>query len=317
MKQFSRCLLVVFFSAVFCGGEVFAVICGEGFGVVEGTCTPCPAGWYSGGGNNAVCTKCTAGTYSSAVGASYCKNCTAGTYSSSDGAIKCTICPAGTYSSSGASSCTVCAAGTYAVAGAGGCITCSVGTYSGEGAASCTLCPAGTYSEVTGAIDISSCKKCAMRTYSDAGASVCEPCPAGRCCAHGIAYACVKGTWSPGNEVCQIIQYNVNPCQQEEGRGGTGDSGGTNVSGGDGGTCSQDDLSTYKKGFCLNECSGACTTSSVGAASEAYCTVKTVKKFKYNNSASSFEWPKDGSVSEQYIKSSADINFEATHCPAI
>lgn len=317
------------------------VICQPGFGVNEGSCQLCTRGYYSGGGTGVSCEECSAGTYTNTVGATSCKTCPAGKYSGS-GASACQICPAGTYSLAGAASCTPCESGTYSDKGAASCEACLAGTYGDDNSGSCVECPAGTYSSEPGGHGLSSCLSCPLRTYSESGATSCETCPAGSCCARGIAYRCVKGTWSPGEELCQAISYEVTQvCQQQDkgvnnqntggissgyqkgsnDRGETGSStgnnntGGGSSGGGGGGMCSIEDVSSYKNGYCLHECSGPCTTESVGAPSEEYCTVKTVKNFKYNNNKV-FEWPKDGSVSEQSIKSTSGIHFSISRCPA-
>jgi len=337
---FLVCFLSLCYSAI-----ADSIVCQAGFGVNNNECQLCTKGHYSFGGENAQCLSCEAGTYVNTIGASSCQTCPAGKYSGA-GASSCQTCPAGTYSSAGASQCEPCAEGTYSNSGASSCYQCPAGKYGDDESGSCIECPAGKYSPEPGAHGASGCLPCPLRTYSEAGASQCETCPAGSCCALGIAYRCVKGTWSPGNEVCQATQYNINElavCQTyEKGagnssnynqpKGTTGNRGiddnptaGNQPGGGSGGggsnTCSSviEDLSGYKNGFCLHECGGSCTTASTGAASESYCTVKTVKTFKYkgnDNNDKTFEWPKDGSVSEQSVKPSSGVSLGSIQCPA-
>ena len=85
-----------------------ATSCKPGYGLSNGTCTKCSAGYYSAGGT-ASCTKCPAGSYSSTTGSTSCTKCSAGYYSSSAGSTSCTKCPQDTYSANaGATSCTAC-----------------------------------------------------------------------------------------------------------------------------------------------------------------------------------------------------------------
>ena len=344
MKYIYRFLFCVICFIGLCHGAIAdGPSCEPGFGLENGECYPCERGHYSSGGEGAQCIECEAGKYSNTAAATSCQNCPAGTYSGQPGAYSCVKCPAGGYSLAGSSSCTECQPGEYSYEGASSCRNCPPGTYSTEtGSASCTKCPAGKYSTNVGAASASVCLSCPLRTYSEAGATSCETCPAGSCCALGIAYRCVKGTWSPGNELCKATQYHMNEvamCQSGRGvenssndnqpKGATnnrgmdddptgGDQpGGGSGGGGNGGGCSViEDLSVYKNGVCLHECAGACTTASVGAASESYCTVKTIKTFKYNNGSKIFKWPQDGSVSEQSIKTSASLELGSIHCPA-
>lgn len=212
-----------------------------------------------------------------------------------------------------------CLAG-FGIGNDGTCVQCQSGYYSVGGEnAECSTCAAGTYS---GSMAATSCSTCSAGTYSEDGATSCSPCPAGSCCAQGIRYSCLKGTWSPGNELCYATTYNiVEQCTtNDRGTGGTEDAdtgnpgGGSSGGGSGGGMCSLTDMSTYHKGVCLHECRPSCTTASIGAKSESECVVKTVKTFRYNNTRT-FSWPKDSSVTVQPIKTSSGINFETISCP--
>ena len=123
------------------------------------SCTPCPGGQVSNGGNGHICTACPAGTF---------------------GLATCTTCP--TYSTNtgtGNSFCT-CPAGRHFNAG-GNCVFCPDGKTSsasntGSGATSCTNCSPGQFANDA---NLHICEACPIGTYAPAAVGTCPTCPAG------------------------------------------------------------------------------------------------------------------------------------------
>ena len=218
-----------------------ATTCDPGSVLVNGACTPCPAGTYAAAGATS-CTTCATGTISTTAGSTSCATtCEAGKYANATHTA-CEICPAGSISTAGADACTQCEAGKYAAAGATECSTCAVNTYSTTGSASCTTCPDGTYSEAgasscsVGCIDESNCTKgtgvntmacnaahkceietCSAGYYLTSGS--CVICPAGSYAAVGSTEcsACADGSISPaGSAECTTCtsgyEYNHIVC---------------------------------------------------------------------------------------------------------
>ncbi len=119
-NKYSQCTCVA--NAIYTNNEC---ICKAGYYKNGDTCSPCPAGSYSGNG------------------ATSCLQCPSGQYSATTAAISCSVCKGGTYSVAGSSNCTQCNAGTYSADGASKCDSCSDGKYSLKGASVCTPCSSG------------------------------------------------------------------------------------------------------------------------------------------------------------------------------
>jgi hypothetical protein len=170
--------------------QVTDCMCNAGyFGNNGGTCSPCPAGKYSGASAATVCTNCGAGQYKASSGAkTTCDDCAAGKHKATAGVnIKCDVCEAGKYSgASAATVCIDCVAGKLSAAvgatAASACTDCGAGKYSGASAATvCSDCVAGKLSAAVGATAASACTDCGAGKYSGASAAtVCSDCGAGK-----------------------------------------------------------------------------------------------------------------------------------------
>lgn len=81
--------------------------CGKSYGVVDGKCSLCPVGTYSGNADIG-CLPCPIGTYNSEIGASdiiECQPCEVNTYTNTLGTSKCLNCNSGTTAFLGSTSC--------------------------------------------------------------------------------------------------------------------------------------------------------------------------------------------------------------------
>jgi hypothetical protein len=134
---------------------------------------PCPAGNWSGDGNNGAgdkaCRPCEAGKYASSAGSSNCADCGAGKYAIA-GSSNCADCGAGKYASiAGSSNCADCGAGTFSLAGAALCANCGAGKYaSSAGSTACngTLCAAGEHGPIgSTSSEAAACTNCEAGKY--------------------------------------------------------------------------------------------------------------------------------------------------------
>lgn len=239
-------LLVVTFLAVGAKAD-----CSLGEYLLNGVCTPCPAGSYSNSTTATQCITCPLGYYRSQLGASFCFACSAGRYIDYTGASLCLGCGIGRYQDESAkSTCKPCPRGTYKDTNTGletSCRACVAGRYSNEEGnthvGKCLACPVGTSSSVTGA---SSCTQCAAGTITSVESQKsCASCPAGKVttvaglstctnCTVGtfahiasmsICYNCSAGTYAlnaTGQQTCQKcptgqitereLQYSCTTC---------------------------------------------------------------------------------------------------------
>jgi len=170
-------------------------VCGDGYEVVDGECSPCAAG-FSALAADATCAACDAGTYAPTEGTSECLTCSRGTQAGSSGEIgeaettaatECTGCVGGTTSTAGGV-CVRCPSGYYRE-GVGSstnhkCVKCPSGKYTNAERTTCTSCPAGTYSTWNGLVRYPSnaekCQPCAMGEYAPLErSSKCRSCKGG------------------------------------------------------------------------------------------------------------------------------------------
>ncbi|CAK4482126.1 unnamed protein product [Aphanomyces euteiches] len=131
--------------------------CAPGFARINGTCSKCPAGSSSPGGDVEGCTACAEGTFANASGSSSCQLCPLGHTSSSASATSCSPCPPGTTSSP-----------------SGRCLSCERGFFSTDaGSTACNPCPAGTFASSFRSV---ACTPCPFASISNIGAVLCSPC---------------------------------------------------------------------------------------------------------------------------------------------
>ena len=147
-------------------------------------CEPCVAGAYNDVDNGDTCTPCPAGKYSGAT-ATQCTSCLAGRYTTNANSASCPWCPSGRFQPhSGSSSCLECATcasgaaqtGCWRAAG-GYCTPCAPGNFINTTKV-CTPCPAGKYQSDS---DQFMCESCATGTFQPAeGRVFCTNCGVGR-----------------------------------------------------------------------------------------------------------------------------------------
>ena len=178
------------------------------------SCTLCPLGYYSFGGNSATCTACEKGHF--------CKNqsshtrCPPGKYNGYDlqtSESACKSCPQGKYSfetgGESESVCKVCEKGHFCPA-----------------PMSKIKCLAGTYNNLVGQISVAVCKNCSRGTYSPLpGQEKCSKCEKGRyndfsgAVAKSTCRVCTEGYYCPGGHrrACEIGYYNNLEGQDQSG----------------------------------------------------------------------------------------------------
>jgi hypothetical protein len=203
-------------------------------GTIQGSCLPCPSGYFCASGGGALPIACSAGSYcplgsitnSTCAAGFYCADlstqlpCPYGTWSALPGRISvtsCTSCVSGSYSSLAAQSspaaCASCPAGSFCSGGAN--ITAcswsqycpansSVATHCATGQfctdASVTAdCPAGSWSSITGLTAASQCTACQAGKYgsSSGQTSAASACP----------FTCTAGTY--GDTAGQTMASNA------------------------------------------------------------------------------------------------------------
>ena len=125
---------------------------------------------------------CFPGEYSLLNGT--CSVCPVGTYSGSTPSTSCTPCVAGESSpsnSSNSNACFACLPGFYSTGNGGSCLPCLAGTYNTiSNASSCQLCPPGTFSTSINATSFKTCLACSPGSAQPvSGSSTCLPCISG------------------------------------------------------------------------------------------------------------------------------------------
>jgi hypothetical protein len=260
-------------------GKYILVACS---GALQGNCSGCLPGTYSGVAGAYTCTQCASNTYSVSAMATACvacMRCPAG-QSSGCGGINpgaCAICPIGTYAASGATACTACEYAKYmSQTGASvcnACPVCSAGQASGCGGTKgggCAWCQIGKYSGAPGAFACSDCELNTYVSWSRATACLaCVLCNPGESsgCGGGVQGSCawcVRGLQAPtaGMTACLSCPvgmfsffegstqcYTCTTCNPGTYRYNCGD--GTRG----GGICSDCEPGTYSNAYSASVCS--------------------------------------------------------------
>jgi hypothetical protein len=175
----------------------------QALGMCNYLCRPCAAGQYSLTGG--TCTVCPAGYYSGA-GAYYCIQCSpgapAGSYFTSTLSCAVVNCAAGTYSSGGyVSVCSTCALTTYCPTGASTAAPCPAGSYCPSSSVRNT-CTAGAYCPSG---SVAATLLCTSGSYCPAGSAASTPCAAGSYCSTPSTQTlCPAGSYCPASTVSPI-----------------------------------------------------------------------------------------------------------------
>lgn len=146
--------------------------CGSGRYGDANACKECPAGWYSGNGQQS------------------CDECPSGTFSEPNAAF-CLYCENGKYSFEG-TECKHCEAGQFGLKGE--CQLCSKGKYQTlTGQSSCFDCPVARTTENVGATDISSCVFCESSVHVISSLGDCQLCSPHEYPVNNVCTSCPPG----------------------------------------------------------------------------------------------------------------------------